>query len=101
MPHNPLSREQVQTFFESRKIRDQTVLVSAEGSHLRGMRRLLIREPMVKNVYKGRGEPLDALTKDNPMIPVDLDELKFEEHIFVQCDPAYLAEARRREKTLE
>ena len=71
VPHNPLPREVIKAFFEKNSIKNQTVLINVEASHMMGMSRLMTKQYMVDNIYKGKEEPVDELTKLNPMLAID------------------------------
>ena len=64
--HKGVSRDQATAFLTSKNITGKNVMVFVDASHTIGMKRLLIRYHYEKNIYKGHGEPVDVLTKENP-----------------------------------
>ena len=71
-------------------IKSKNVLVNIDGSHIMGMKRLLCKNHLNKNVYKGHGEPVDILAKSNPVEFTRVEELIFDQHIFSNTDPYFL-----------
>jgi hypothetical protein len=63
---DPVSRDEATEFMKKKGIINKKVLVNVDPSHAMGIRRILVKQFMETNVYKGHGEPLDVLTKDNP-----------------------------------
>jgi hypothetical protein len=56
-----------------RDIQNKNVLVNIDASHLMGIKRIVARQYLSKNVYKGNGDPVDILTKTNPSKFISLD----------------------------
>lgn len=77
-----------------RDIKNKNVLINIDASHLMGIKRIVARQFFAKNVYKGKGEPVDILTKANPSQFVSLDEISFNEQYFIGTDPTYLEKAK-------
>ncbi len=71
-------------------IKAKNVLVNIDGSHIMGMKRLLCKNHLNTNVYKGYGEPVDILAKSNPVKFTKVEELIFDQNIFSNTDPYFL-----------
>jgi hypothetical protein len=89
VPHNALSREYVQDFFNKKDIKNKAVLVNVDPSHLMGIKRHISLQYLNTNVYKGNSDPLDILKKHNPATFVSMEELMFDANIFVMTDPFF------------
>lgn len=48
-------------------ISGKNVLINIDPSHLMGMKRLIFKSYLKTHVYKGQGDPVDILAKENPI----------------------------------
>lgn len=90
-----MAREEVIDFFNKKGIIGKNVLINIDYSHLIGIKRLLCKQYLVNNVYKGHGDPVDILSKDNPSTFSDIEETVFDEGLFASTDPYYLAHKKQ------